>query len=533
VTAKDFLGRQLREAEEQGRRAEAAVARFATEHPDVAVDQDQRVVAQRIAEASTLLTKAEGQRIALQSRYEFLSRPGTDPLAYLLDRPGIEKLRLAVLEIRSRRAAWNDRLGPNHPQIVELRQQEAEITEQLRSEVGQEVAAIRNRYDAAVLREEELKRKIANDENAAIALREVGARYAILKGDAERARGLHETLRTQQMETTVNSELAASNVRVVERAEVPPAEHAERAVQPDARPGDRMRRHGRCVRVRVLRQQRVKSGEEVEAAPAPDALTIRTSRSRAEHGASALPAPANGNGATRGARRTRRAARAALARRGGLPQPAHGGPLSFPDAPPKVIMVTSAGAGEGKTASCLNLAMSLAESGSRVVVLDVDLRRPACHRAFGLQNNVGLSNFLTGQFDLAGVMTSVGKGGLGFVPAGPTPPNPAELIGSARMRAALDDLRCRYDFVLLDAPPVLPVTDAVVLGREAEGVVLVVKGHDTPRELVRRARDHLQQAGARMLGVVVNNVDLAWGDVYFYRQYFNGYYGQAVEDPAA
>jgi Mrp family chromosome partitioning ATPase len=100
------------------------------------------------------------------------------------------------------------------------------------------------------------------------------------------------------------------------------------------------------------------------------------------------------------------------------------------------------------------------------------------------------------------------------------------------MRAALDDLRCRYDFVLLDAPPVLPVTDAVILGREAEGVVLVVKGHDTPRELVRRARDHLQQAGARMLGVVVNNVDLSWGDVYFYRQYFNGYYGQPIEEPA-
>src|SRR6185436_13242669 len=115
--------------------------------------------------------------------------------------------------------------------------------------------------------------------------------------------------------------------------------------------------------------------------------------------------------------------------------------FSFPEAPPKVIVVTSAGASEGKTVSCLNLAASLAESGSRVVVLDVDLRRPACHRALGLQSDVGLSSFLTGQVDLASIVRSISKPKLSFVHAGPTPPNPAELIGSARMRAAMDELR--------------------------------------------------------------------------------------------
>ena len=111
------------------------------------------------------------------------------------------------------------------------------------------------------------------------------------------------------------------------------------------------------------------------------------------------------------------------------------------------------------------------------------------------------------------------------MPAGPTPPNPAELVGSARMRDALDALREAYDFVILDSPPVLPVTDAVVLGREADGAVLVVKGHDTPRELLRRARDQLLQANVHILGAVVNNVDLRWGDTYFYSRYYGGYYG--------
>lgn len=91
------------------------------------------------------------------------------------------------------------------------------------------------------------------------------------------------------------------------------------------------------------------------------------------------------------------------------------------------------------------------------------------------------------------------------------------------MRALLDDMRSQYDFIVLDAPPVLPVTDAVVLAREVDGVVQVVKGHDTPRELVRRARDQLAQANAHLLGAVINNVDLGWGDLYFYNRYY-GYY---------
>jgi len=111
-----------------------------------------------------------------------------------------------------------------------------------------------------------------------------------------------------------------------------------------------------------------------------------------------------------------------------------------------------------------------------------------------------------------------------FVPAGPAAPNPAELVGSVRMRDTLEELRDAYDFIILDSPPVLPVTDAVILAREADGVVLVVKGDDTPRELVRRARDLLIQANPHLLGAVVNNVDVGWGGLYFYSRYYGGYY---------
>jgi capsular exopolysaccharide synthesis family protein len=206
--------------------------------------------------------------------------------------------------------------------------------------------------------------------------------------------------------------------------------------------------------------------------------------------------------------------------------------FSAPGAPPKVIQVTSAGAGEGKTVSSVNLAAALAETGSRVLLIDVDLRRPSCHTDLGVGKERGLSSFLAGQVELDAVIQTLEAPRISFIAAGPTPPNPAELVGSQRMRDALDHLRQRYDFVLLDSPPVLPVTDAVLLSRQADGVVMVVKGHDTPRELLRRARDQLLQANARLLGSVVNNVDLGWGDLFFYNRYYGYYAAPAVEGRA-
>jgi capsular exopolysaccharide synthesis family protein len=137
-----------------------------------------------------------------------------------------------------------------------------------------------------------------------------------------------------------------------------------------------------------------------------------------------------------------------------------------------------------------------------------------------VKNDCGLATALAGERKIEDVVQPLEPPRLFFVPAGPVPLNPAELVGSGRMRAVLAALRAQYDFVILDTPPVLPVNDAVVLSREADGTLLVVKGHDTPRELVRRARDRLALAGANVLGVVVNNVGLGWDDAYFYNPYY-------------
>ena len=539
VTAQEFLGRQLEEARQQVEGAEAALSRFAVERPSVAVNEEQKTVGQRITDLSSQLTKAEGARVALQTRYEFLTRkaPG-DLLASFLDRPGIQKLHLALLDLRAERAGLDGRLGPNHPQSQELRRQQAEIEEQLRAEVTQEVEAVRSRYDAARLAEEELRRKLDRLGAKAIELRDLGTRYQLLKNNVETAHALHASLLKQRMETGVNAELVASNVRVIERAEVP-FRPSKPNVPLNLTLGvlaGLMLGVGAAFSCEYF-DQSVKSTQDVEdllllptLATIPNFEQARRATVRGAH-VRRLPTSSDGNGAAaRNGNGTTDAldgqsdlvllrepwsqvAEAFRSLRTAVLFTARG-------APPKVVVVTSAVAAEGKTVGSLNLATALAEAGSRVLLLEADLRHPRCHRTLGVDAARGLASVLAGQEELESVIHSLEAPRLSFIPAGAVPPNPAELMSSARMREIVASLRSRYDFVIIDTPPVLPVTDAVVLAREADAVVLVVRGHGTPSGLVREARDRLLMTGAPLLGVVVNDVDLNWGDLYLYDNYY-------------
>ncbi len=538
VTAQEFLGRQLEEARQQVEGAEAALSRFATEHASVAVNEEQKTVGQRITDLSSQLTKAEGARVALQTRYEFLTRkaPG-DLLASFLDRPGIQKLHLALLDLRAERAGLDGRLGPNHPQSQELRRQQAEIEEQLRAEVTQEVEAVRSRYDAARLAEEELRRKLDRLGAKAIELRDLGTRYQLLKNNVETAHALHASLLKQRMETGVNAELVASNVRVIERAEVP-FRPSKPNVPLNLTLGvlaGLMLGVGAAFSCEYF-DQSVKSTQEVEdllllptLATIPNFEQARRATLRSPHARRLLTSSENGAASNgNGTRDTLEEGQSDLVL---LREPWSQVAEAFRSlrtavlftargAPPKVIVVTSAVAAEGKTVGSLNLATALAEAGSRVLLLEADLRHPRCHRTLGVDAARGLASVLAGQEELESVIHSLEAPRLSFIPAGAVPPNPAELMSSARMREIVASLRSRYDFVIIDTPPVLPVTDAVVLAREADAVVLVVRGHGTPSGLVREARDRLLMTGAPLLGVVVNDVDLNWGDLYLYDNYY-------------
>jgi capsular exopolysaccharide synthesis family protein len=187
-------------------------------------------------------------------------------------------------------------------------------------------------------------------------------------------------------------------------------------------------------------------------------------------------------------------------------------------------MVTSALPQEGKTTTSINCAVVLAQRGVRVLLIDADLRRPSIHKTLGMGPRSGLSNVLTGSISLDQAITRPSiLPNLHVLPAGTPPPNPAELLASLHMRDVLEQLRERYDHIVMDTPPSLSVTDAVVLSQRADAVVLVIRSGQTTRQALRRARDILARVNAKVVGVLLNAVDLSSPDYYYYYEYQGKY----------
>jgi capsular exopolysaccharide synthesis family protein len=196
--------------------------------------------------------------------------------------------------------------------------------------------------------------------------------------------------------------------------------------------------------------------------------------------------------------------------------------LSTAERPPRTLLVTSAQPGEGKTTVSINLAISLAQLGQRVLIIDGDLRRPSVHKALSLSPARGLVNALTGHNDWRTGVQPTGFPGLDALVCGPVPPNPVELLSSQRMREVLRAVQSEYEFVVMDSPPLLNVSDSRVLAAQVEGVILVVKGAATPRELAQRAYASVVDVAPNVVGVVLNNVDIR-RDGYGYYTYSHYY----------
>lgn len=199
----------------------------------------------------------------------------------------------------------------------------------------------------------------------------------------------------------------------------------------------------------------------------------------------------------------------------------------------QVLLITSAGPDEGKTTTLANLGVALAQSGSKVLIINADLRRPALHRMLGRHDRIGLTNVLLGTVPLENAIQSTEVGNLYYLGAGPLPPNPSELLGSPAMEQLIGRLRTMYDMVLFDCPPVVAITDAAVLAPRVDGVLLVVRAGHTDRQAARQARINLQRVGARILGVVLNDVELRSGRYGYYYYYYYRDSQRSAEDTGA
>jgi len=189
------------------------------------------------------------------------------------------------------------------------------------------------------------------------------------------------------------------------------------------------------------------------------------------------------------------------------------------DSETKKIMITSSGPREGKSSTVANLAVSMSQAGKSVIVVDADLRNPTQHKLFDLDNGQGLSVALVQDQDYQSYIKKTAVPGVMVLTGGPVPPNPAELVGSKRMKRLIEELSQEYDIVLIDTPPIIAVTDAAILAQEVDGVILVLASGEVNKEYAIRAKEQLDKVGAKILGAVLNKADMKASEYYYYYYY--------------
>ena len=529
----EWLSTELADLQLKVETSEEKLVRYQKERGILGVDEKQNIVTAKLDELNKELTAAQMDRIQKDANYRFATAEDLAEFAKT-DREGkssmLEKLREKEAELNTQYALATTQFGSGYPKVVELSNQLKQVRADIVAEEKSIREALGNEYSAALQREKLLTSAFEEQKQEANKLNESAILYSSLKRDADTNRQLYQDLLQRLKEAGVSAGLRSSNIRVVDVAQ-PPTQPITPNVPRNIELGLLFGLACGIGLAFVLESldTTVRNMAEVNAiSMLPGLGTIPLQVSSNGHSRKRLTTIAGDDGKSGPLnlitymRPKSEAAEAYRALRTSIL-------LSSFGAPPKVILVTSALPQEGKTTISANSALVLAQRGSRVLLLDADLRRPGLQRLFGIEPRGGLSTLISGVDKLENVVAPFPEvPNLWILPAGPIPPQPAELLGSTLMKEYIARWRDEFDHVIIDTPPCLSVTDAVVLSPEADRVILVARAGRTTKPALRHACDVLLQANAKVMGIVLNALDLRSGDGYYYS--YGGLYSQYYDE---
>ena len=548
MQASDWLSKQLVDLQIKVETSQEKLVRYQKDHEILGTDEKQNIITSKLEELNRELTAAEGERMQKEAAYRQVQSgdPATAAAAIAPGASGnsgqsqLEHLRSLQAELRIHVAEASTQFGPSYPKVAEMNNQLKQIDTEIQNETTKVISGIRDQYEVALQHEKLLSVDFEDQKQQANKLNESAIEYSMLKRDLDTSRQLYEGLLEKMKEAGVNAGLRSNSFRIVDSARVPtyPSEPNIPRNLAFAFALALTSGVGLAFLLESL-DNTVRTTEQAQNISQLPSLGLIPMGSRSEEGKNARRlALANALTPSREAvelitqvKPQSQMAEAYRALRTSLL-------LSSLGAPPKIILVTSALPQEGKTTTSINTAIVLAQKGVKVLLIDADMRRPSVHKTLGLTGPLkGLSNVLTGTATVQESITqSPQLPNLLILPSGSPPPNPAELLASANMRTMLAQLREQYDHIVIDTPPTLSVTDAVVLSTRADAVVLVIRSGQTTKTALRRARDLLTQVNARICGVLLNAVDLASPDYYYYYEYqakYGGHYYRSPEEEVA
>ncbi|MBI2876933.1 MAG: polysaccharide biosynthesis tyrosine autokinase [Candidatus Tectomicrobia bacterium] len=526
--ATSWLSRELTGLKKKMETSQIALQRYKAQHSIVSLTPledggqggGENIVAQKLAELTSELTKARTERIGLETLYRQVQGLSARPemiesVSAVNNNALIKDLKTQYVRLIGEFSELSKKYGEKHPRMIQLDTELETIREKISLEVKKVAKGIEIEYQVARSREETLRQALEEQKQEATDLNQKSIEYSILKREADSNQQLYDSLLKRMKEATLTTELKTSNIRIVDPAEIP-----ERPIKPKkqlnillAMITGLMLGVGLAFFFEYL-DNTVKTPEEVERYLGIPFLgpVGRFKTNGKSTGSELVVLEDPRSNIAEGLRNIRTNLL-----------------FASPEVSQKVLMVTSSAASEGKTVVIANLAAVLAQTGKRVLLIDADLRKPRINRVFGLPREPGLSNLLIGEATLDSVLQKTEVESLQVIPAGPIPPNPSELLGLPKLERIIQEARERFDIILFDSPPVMSVTDPLVLASRLDGVVLVVRGGHTPRDPIRRVISQLSDVNAKMLGVVLNNIDFR-KERYYYQYYYRYYYSYYEED---
>ena len=475
------------------------------------------IVVARLTQLNDEVTRARTNRLTKENVWNQVRSAGqdTETITTILQNPMVLSLRNRVSEVERDRGRISERYGPRHPEYEKVTTQLADVKLQLEAEIKKAIQTAKSEYEAAVVQERTLTQALNEQKAAATDLSRKGVDYTLILREAESNREIYNSLLTREKELRVVANSRTNNIRLVDRAQVPgsPSSPNHRQDWIYALAFGLVFALGAAFGIDYL-DDTVKTPEDITRRLKLRFLGLVPAVRGDRHPLLSGPVPHDFGEAFR-------TLRTALV-------------SQLPGDGPKVMAVTSAQPLEGKTTTAVNIAMALAVGGSRVLLIDADMRRPSVHKALRMTNDRGLSQLLAGQARMREVVQRTHDPNLLVITAGRTPANPSELLAADRMRALISGLENGpFDWVIIDTPPVLAVTDAVIIAPLVAAMTFVVGSEMTRWRLAERAVETLLSGNPRHLCAVLNKVDFARNKYYYSRYYGHQYKSYYAEAPAA
>ena len=530
--ASDMLASQMNDLKKHTADAQQRLADFQKKHNLIGTDEKDNLTTAGLRIINEQLAEAQADQIIKQARLRLVQSSNPELLTSVAPTPTLQSLRSQETQVKVELAELSSKYGPGYPKVHELQSQLGMLDKAIATESANITRRAREEYEASTSTVKSLQNRLNDQTQQAFKLNESAAQYAILRQDAESSRDLFNALQLKLKESSVSAALGAESISIIDHAVTPdhPVEPNKRRIVETGTLAGAILAMFLALGLEALNDT-VRTSEDVETASQFESLgavphfdangvtTISTSSGTREVPTRLVAFAAPDSLSAESFRSIRSSIM-----------------LSSIDKRSKVITVTSSFMNEGKSTVSANLAISFAQHGARVLLVDTDLRRSHLHFAFRIPGRLpGLTNLLSFSGTEDVFITPIPElPNLVMLPAGRKPPNPAEVLGSNRMQDLIDQWRMQYDYVIIDTAPILMVSDALGVASRADGTVMIVRAKLTRKKAITRAFELLSRSRIRIIGAVINDVDLNMENFYTYarRGYGYMYYSGKGQEPA-